>query len=61
MTNAFSMIWRCGVVVMASALWASGTLATDERAIQFPDVPGFRTVVVDLHTHSVFSDGLVWP
>ena len=61
MTNAFSTIWRCGVVVMASALWVSGTLATDERAIQFPDVPGFHTVAVDLHTHSVFSDGLVWP
>jgi 3',5'-nucleoside bisphosphate phosphatase len=32
-----------------------------DRAIRFPDVPGHRTLVVDLHSHSVFSDGHVWP
>lgn len=32
-----------------------------ERAIEFPDVPGYKTLVVDLHTHTVFSDGHVWP
>lgn len=26
-----------------------------------PDVPGFHTLVCDFHTHTVFSDGLVWP
>ena len=31
------------------------------RAIEFPDVPGYQTLVVDLHSHSVFSDGHVWP
>ena len=31
------------------------------RAIEFPDVGRYRTLVVDLHTHSVFSDGSVWP
>lgn len=31
------------------------------RAIEFPDVPGAVTLVVELHTHSVFSDGSVWP
>ncbi|MXZ38438.1 MAG: PHP domain-containing protein [Holophagales bacterium] len=34
---------------------------TQERAIEFPDVDGYRTFSVDLHTHSVFSDGMVWP
>ena len=29
--------------------------------ITFPDVPGFITLKCDLHTHTVFSDGLVWP
>jgi predicted metal-dependent phosphoesterase TrpH len=33
----------------------------DGRTIDFPDVPGYRTLVVDLHSHSVFSDGHVWP
>ena len=32
-----------------------------ERAIHFPDVDGYKTLVLDLHTHSVFSDGHVWP
>ena len=33
----------------------------EERLIRFPDTEGFQTLVVDLHTHSVFSDGHVWP
>ena len=31
------------------------------RAIEFPDTADYQTLVVDLHTHSVFSDGHVWP
>jgi len=31
------------------------------RVITFPDVPGYHTLKVDLHTHTVFSDGSVWP
>ena len=31
------------------------------RAITFPDVPGYHTLKVDLHMHTVFSDGSVWP
>ena len=31
------------------------------RAIRFPDTATHRTVVVDLHIHTVFSDGHVWP
>ncbi len=27
----------------------------------FPNVPGYLTLSADLHTHSVFSDGHVWP
>ncbi len=27
----------------------------------FPDVPGYKTLVCDLHMHTVFSDGNVWP
>ncbi|MHB0956947.1 MAG: Sb-PDE family phosphodiesterase [Pirellulaceae bacterium] len=29
--------------------------------ISFPDPAGFQTVTCDLHMHTVFSDGLVWP
>ncbi|WP_036386057.1 Sb-PDE family phosphodiesterase [Muricauda sp. MAR_2010_75] len=31
------------------------------RAITFPDVPGYKTLKTDLHQHTVFSDGNVWP
>jgi hypothetical protein len=31
------------------------------RTIVFPDTDAYRTLVVDLHMHSVFSDGHVWP
>ncbi len=37
-------------------------LGADVRhEIQFPDLPGYQTVKCDLHTHTVFSDGSVWP
>lgn len=29
--------------------------------ISFPDIPGYVTLASDFHTHSVFSDGSVWP
>ena len=31
------------------------------REIEFPDIKGYKTLVCDLHMHSVFSDGSVWP
>jgi len=31
------------------------------RALSFPDIPGYKTLKTDLHIHSVFSDGSVWP
>lgn len=47
------------IVVTAGAVTAS-TIAAD-RHIEFPDVPGYVTLVTDLHQHTVFSDGSVWP
>ena len=36
--------------------------AIDEnRIIEFPDTDQYETVILDPHTHSVFSDGHVWP
>lgn len=32
-----------------------------DRSIQFPDIPGYQTLNCDLHIHTVFSDGSVWP
>lgn len=33
----------------------------DYRKIVFPDIPGYHTLSTDLHIHTVFSDGNVWP
>ena len=29
-------------------------MPTGDRAIHFPDIAGYKTLVLDLHTHSVF-------
>lgn len=31
------------------------------RVINIPDIPGYLTLKCDLHMHTVFSDGNVWP
>lgn len=47
------------------AIFASATAYPDhgfKREARFPDTAqGEQLLVVDLHTHSVFSDGAVWP
>lgn len=35
--------------------------AQSRKIIHLPDIPGFRTLKCDFHTHTVFSDGTVWP
>ena len=49
------------LTVCMAGLAIAAVAGAQERAIEFPDVDGYRTFSVDLHTHSVFSDGMVWP
>lgn len=49
---------------LSSACLAHGGAQTGPvgtRVIEFPDTAEHKTLVLDLHTHSVFSDGHVWP
>ena len=39
----------------------SEEVTENSRAIEFPDIPGYLTLKCDLHMHTVFSDGSVWP
>lgn len=32
-----------------------------ESDLYFPDIKGYKTLKCDFHTHTVFSDGQVWP
>jgi hypothetical protein len=56
---------RVFVVSIASALLlftVALPLAAQERhEIAFPDLPGYETLICDFHSHTVFSDGQVWP
>lgn len=48
----------------ALAMMSAGTFEDHgyQREANFPDIAtGEHALLVDLHTHSVFSDGLVWP
>jgi len=31
------------------------------KPVHFPDIPGYLSLTTDLHQHTVFSDGSVWP
>ena len=31
------------------------------QPLTYPNIPGYKTLKVDLHIHTVFSDGNVWP
>ncbi len=53
---------RLVVASVLVVLLMAGTLgAQTRREIQFPDILGYKTLRCDLHMHTVFSDGLVWP
>jgi len=64
--------WLAAGFIACSALFAAHNVSSHgtagapgdldkARLIEFPDTATFKTLVVDLHTHSVFSDGHVWP
>ena len=40
---------------------APALAAEVRRDIHFPDLEGYETLTCDLHMHTVFSDGQVWP
>ncbi|MDG1204506.1 MAG: Sb-PDE family phosphodiesterase [Pseudomonadales bacterium] len=56
---AASILWLASVPAMGHGVVPNGSAS--EREIHFPDVDGYETLTLDLHTHSVFSDGKVWP
>lgn len=41
--------------------WPAALYAQTREEIHIPPVPGYQTIKCDLHMHTVFSDGKVWP
>ena len=37
------------------------TMNAQRRVLNMPDIPGYVTLKCDFHSHTVFSDGNVWP
>ena len=64
MLKKIACISLTNALITPTLLFAHGNASLPipgEREIQFPDTAEHMTLVVDLHTHSVFSDGHVWP
>ncbi|MDW3649584.1 MAG: Sb-PDE family phosphodiesterase [Bacteroidia bacterium] len=56
-TTTFTILLLCISFIFAQ----SDHSHTYSRSIEFPDIPGFKTLACDFHIHTVFSDGSVWP
>jgi hypothetical protein len=48
-------------ILLVNLLFAAFALGQSRREINFPDILGYKTLKCDLHMHTVFSDGSVWP
>lgn len=59
-----SLSLLAALLLISTTLSGHGDVRTGkagDRVIEFPDTAEHQTLVVDLHTHTVFSDGHVWP
>lgn len=59
--RVLTLLLITGLPATATAHGPAREVAESERVISFPDTQEYKTLTVDLHTHSVFSDGHVWP
>ena len=49
------------IIILLFFVLNHGFAQDKNRKIEFPNVDGFLTLKADLHIHTIFSDGLVWP
>jgi hypothetical protein len=59
--NHMKQLLRAAVLLLVCAPLTPALGQEVRYDIHFPDLPGFKTLKCDLHMHTVFSDGLVWP
>ena len=51
----------CLILLIISFFNLGVSSAQVRQSINIPDILGYKTITCDLHLHSVFSDGQVWP
>ena len=51
----------CLTLAIVGLLAVQFATAQTRHELKIPDIEGYQTLKCDLHTHTVFSDGLVWP
>ncbi len=61
MDSLKQLILLLSLFSFCSLAMAQKESAEEERLMKLPDIPGYKTLKCDLHTHSIFSDGEVWP
>jgi len=60
-----SNIWEKTAIVSIVIIIHISTVCSAQTRVRtdvnFPDIPGYKTLICDFHMHTVFSDGNVWP
>ncbi|MCK5401877.1 MAG: PHP domain-containing protein, partial [Flavobacteriaceae bacterium] len=59
--NLLAVFLTIGLSVFNQAIAQTTHSHKHKRAIEFPDISNYKTIICDFHQHSVFSDGDVWP
>lgn len=57
----FVLVGLLGAIAPVKAQHSHDHPHPHSREVVFPDIPGYHTLSTDLHIHTVFSDGSVWP
>jgi len=61
MTRRLALVLVPAVAALLASLAGEAQEVRVRRPFRLPDVPGYLTLQGDFHTHTVFSDGKVWP
>ena len=60
--NNFNIMKNYSLLLFMCFFWVCSLSNAQERGdIKIPDILGYKTLKCDLHLHTVFSDGTVWP
>jgi len=54
------LLFSC-LLLLPTAGFTQAHTHRSSAPVSFPDIPGYLSLTTDLHQHTVFSDGSVWP